>query len=91
MDKKELLNNLEKRFINRTVEMCGKNIIADLSKMFGSTDALILDLSEFYSSQIIDLESGSFETENNEHLDILNDVPSKRKKTTQKTKLDMFQ
>ena len=88
MDKKEILNKLEKRFINRTVEMCGKNVIADLSKMFGSTDSIILDLSEFFSSQIIDLESGSFETDTNEYLNMLNDIPSKRKNTTQTTKFD---
>lgn len=91
MDKKETLNKLEKKFINRTVEMCGKNVLADLSKMFGSTDSIILDLSEFYASQIIDLESGAFEMESPDYVDMLNgDTSTKRKKTTRKSKLDIF-
>lgn len=59
ISKKDEISNLEKVFIKRAIEMCGTNIVKDLSDIYGGTDSLIRDLSEYYYSKIIQLEAGT--------------------------------
>lgn len=59
-EKKDLLKKYEEMYIKRVVEMCGESIIEDLAIVSGSTDTIILDISNFYSEKIIQLETGDF-------------------------------
>lgn len=63
VNKSEQILKYEKNFIHIVRELCGPKIFEDLRDIYGDTNSIVRDLSEYYSTKIINLEAGNFEME----------------------------
>jgi hypothetical protein len=62
-NKSEQILKYEKTFIHIVRELCGPTIFEDLRDIYGDTNSIVRDLSEYYSTKIITIEAGNFEME----------------------------
>lgn len=68
-DKQKSLKKFEQIFIKRTLDMCGKSIVKELATLYGDTDAIILNLSFYFSKKITEINSEFTEFELRDTLD----------------------
>lgn len=79
-DKKEALKKIEKTFIKRTLDMCGKTNVQELAVLFGDTDAIIINLSSFFAKKITEINSEFTEFEMRDSLeDMTNSINTMNK------------
>lgn len=62
-EKKDILKKFEKTFIKKVIDLCGPKIIEDLKNILGDTDSIIINLSNFYATKIIELEMETSEVD----------------------------
>ncbi len=62
-EKKEIIKKFEKIFIKKVIDLCGPNIIEDIKDILGNTDSIIINLSNFYASKILELEMETTEVD----------------------------
>lgn len=61
INKSEQILKYEKNFIHIVRELCGPTLFEDLRDIYGDTHSIVRDLSEYYSTKIINLEADTFE------------------------------
>jgi hypothetical protein len=62
-EKKDILKKFEKTFIKKVIDLCGPKIVEDLKNILGDTDSIIINLSNFYATKIIELEMETSEVD----------------------------